>query len=867
MAGKKKETGKDALTLFGIVFFILAVYTFISLVSYLFTWASDQSIISDNSIVGTMLDMENDANVRNSGSLIGLAWSNFLVSKLFGVGAFIVPFFFGGVSLYCFKKGSVNLWRLIYLSVFGCIIVSITFSYILTMTSVDNWFGTGAGGSYGHYANQFLIKAVGAPGAALILLFAIILWLVCVNRKVIDAIDRGVDKFLNLFKRKPDSQDAPVPAIAGAEDSADDSDDADAGSDETFEASSDNGAGNNGNVQEEVSDGTIEAEGTESVPESELESESESESDPELEQDAYDSIMKGVDTSGDVGPVDDFPLGDGPSNTDTASETGEDQQEEQSEGEADSETIAVEEEKEEDFLRGLSVEQVSALFDPRLDLPGYVAPTTDLLNSYADKQYAVSKEELERNKLQIVKTLKNFKIGVSRISARIGPTVTLYEIVPAPGVRVASIKRLETDIQVSLGAKGVRVVTIPGKDTVGIEVANVKPSVVSMVSCLECSAFRENKYALPVAIGKTISGEVYTFDLAKMPHLLVAGATGQGKSVGLNAILTSLLFSKHPSELKIVLVDPKKVEFSLYSKIEKHFLAQLPDADEAVITDTKKVVNTLNSLCIEMDSRYDLLKMAGVRNVKEYNEKFLNRHLNPQKGHRFMPYIVVVIDEFADLLMTAGREVEEPMARLAQLARAIGIHLVIATQRPTTSVITGNIKANFPARIAFMVKSSIDSKTILDEVGANQLVGRGDMLISTGADLTRVQCALIETEEVEKVVDSIARQRGYSTPYYLPEYVGNDEDDASVPGAVDLSKRDSLFEEAAKLIVINQLGSTSLIQRKMNLGYNRAGRIMDQLEVAGIVGPSAGSKAREVLVLDITQLDAMLANIRDVYGA
>ena len=841
MAVKKKETGKDVLTLFGIVFFILAVYTFISLVSYLFTWASDQSIISDNSIVGTMLDMENDANVKNSGSLIGLLWSNFLVSKLFGVGSFIVPFFFGGVSLYCFKKGSVNLWGLIYLSIFGCIIVSVTFSYILTMTSVDNWFGTGAGGSYGHYANQFLIKAVGAPGAALILLFAIILWLVCVNRKVIDAIDKGVDKFLNLFKRKPESKDAP--AI----------------SDETFAASSDKGTENNGDVQEEVLGGASEEAGAESDSESEPESEPEPES--ELEQDSYDSIMNGVDTSGDIGPVDDFPLGNGSSSSDEANATDEcqspenDQQQEYDKGEED------------DFLRGLSEEQVSALFDPRLDLPGYVAPGTELLNSYADKQYAVSKEELERNKLQIVKTLKNFKIGVSRISARIGPTVTLYEIVPAPGVRVASIKRLETDIQVSLGAKGVRVVTIPGKDTVGIEVANVKPSVVSMVSCLECSAFRENKYALPVAIGKTISGDVYTFDLAKMPHLLVAGATGQGKSVGLNAILTSLLFSKHPSELKIVLVDPKKVEFSLYSKIEKHFLAQLPDADEAVITDTKKVVNTLNSLCIEMDSRYDLLKMAGVRNVKEYNEKFLSRHLNPQRGHRFMPYIVVVIDEFADLLMTAGREVEEPMARLAQLARAIGIHLVIATQRPTTSVITGNIKANFPARIAFMVKSSIDSKTILDEVGANQLVGRGDMLISTGADLTRVQCALIETEEVEKVVDCIAKQRGYSTPYYLPEYIGNDEEDASIPGAVDLSKRDSLFEEAAKLIVINQLGSTSLIQRKMNLGYNRAGRIMDQLEVAGIVGPSAGSKAREVLVLDITQLDAMLANIRDVYGA
>ena len=857
MAGRKKESGKEALILFGIVFFILAVYTFISLVSYLFTWASDQSIISDNSIVGTMLDMDNDTNVRNSGSLIGLAWSNFLVSKLFGVGAFIVPFFFGGVSLYCFKKGSVNLWRLIYLSIFGCIIVSVTFSYILTMTSVDNWFGTGAGGSYGHYANQFLIKAVGAPGAALILMFAIILWLVCVNRKVIDAIDRGVDKFLNLFKRKPKSKAALAPAGAAAETCAEDPEEA--GSESAQEPEAEPGPGPESESELNPNEGhPIITDGLEPSKDFGEASGTESE---------YESVMKGVDTSGDTGPVDDFPLGDSSSNANSSSETGEDQQEQRNEGGADSETIAVEEEKEDNFLKGLSEEQVSALFDPRLDLPGYVAPTTDLLNSYADKQYAVSKEELERNKLQIVKTLKNFKIGVSRISARIGPTVTLYEIVPAPGVRVASIKRLETDIQVSLGAKGVRVVTIPGKDTVGIEVANVKPSVVSMVSCLECSAFRENKYALPVAIGKTISGEVYTFDLAKMPHLLVAGATGQGKSVGLNAILTSLLFSKHPSELKIVLVDPKKVEFSLYSKIEKHFLAQLPDADEAVITDTKKVVNTLNSLCIEMDSRYDLLKMAGVRNVKEYNEKFLNRHLNPQKGHRFMPYIVVVIDEFADLLMTAGREVEEPMARLAQLARAIGIHLVIATQRPTTSVITGNIKANFPARIAFMVKSSIDSKTILDEVGANQLVGRGDMLISTGADLTRVQCALIETEEVEKVVDCIARQRGYSTPYYLPEYIGNDEEDASVPGAVDLAKRDSLFEEAAKLIVINQLGSTSLIQRKMNLGYNRAGRIMDQLEVAGIVGPSAGSKAREVLVLDITQLDAMLANIRDVYGA
>ena len=407
-----------------------------------------------------------------------------------------------------------------------------------------------------------------------------------------------------------------------------------------------------------------------------------------------------------------------------------------------------------------------------------------------------------------------------------------------------------------------------GTNAIGIEVANEKPSTVSMLSVLDDAKFRENKYDLPIALGKTITNEVMHFDLAKMPHLLVAGATGQGKSVGLNAILASLLYYKHPSELKLVLVDPKKVELSLYSALEKHFLAKLPDADEAVITDTKKVEHTLKSLCIEMDSRYDLLKMASVRNIKEYNEKFLQRRLNPNKGHRYLPYIVVVIDEFADLLMTAGKAIEEPIARLAQLARAIGIHLVIATQRPTTSVITGNIKANFPARIAFMVRSSIDSRTILDQTGANQLIGRGDMLISNGGDITRVQCAFIDTKEVEKIVDFISTQRGYTTAHYLPEYVGDDVEDAggSGVGEVDLNRRDSLFEDAAKLVVMHQQGSTSLIQRKMNLGYNRAGRIMDQLEVAGIVGPFEGSKARQVLVSDLTELDARLANIRDLYG-
>ena len=521
---------------------------------------------------------------------------------------------------------------------------------------------------------------------------------------------------------------------------------------------------------------------------------------------------------------------------------------------------------EENFEDAYTHEQLRTLFDPRLELPNYQAPSLSLLESYRDKWYEVSPEELEKNNRQIVKTLSNYKIGVSKISARIGPTVTLYEIVPAPGVRVAQIKRLEEDIQLSLAAKGVRVVTLKGTNAIGIEVANERPSTVSMLSVLDDAKFKAAEYDLPVALGKTITNEVMHFDLAKMPHLLVAGATGQEKSVGLNAILASLLYRKHPSELKLVLVDPKKVELSLYSKLEKHFLAQLPDADEPVITDTQKVIYTLKSLCIEMDSRYDLLKMAHVRNVKKYNEKFLQRRLNPLKGHKFMPYIVVVIDEFADLLMTAGKEIEEPIARLAQLARAIGIHLVIATQRPTTSVITGNIKANFPARIAFMVRSSIDSRTILDETGANQLIGRGDMLISTGGDLTRVQCAFIDTKEVERIVDSIASQPGYSSPFYLPEYTGEKKEDGGGVGEVDLNRRDPLFEDAAKLVVMHQQGSTSLIQRKMNLGYNRSGRIMDQLEVAGIVGPFEGSKARQVLVADLSELDLRLSSIRDIYG-
>jgi S-DNA-T family DNA segregation ATPase FtsK/SpoIIIE len=484
-----------------------------------------------------------------------------------------------------------------------------------------------------------------------------------------------------------------------------------------------------------------------------------------------------------------------------------------------------------------------------------------LLDDHKTAQAKVSEAELEKNKEKIKKTLSDYKIGIEKIIATIGPTVTLYEIVPQAGVRIAAIKRLEDDIALSLKALGVRIIApIPGKGTVGIEVPNDNPEIVSMLSVIRSAKFQESKFDLPVVLGKTIANDTYVFDLAKMPHLLVAGATGQGKSVGLNAILTSLLYRKHPAELKLVLVDPKKVELPLYAKIERHFLAKLPDAEEAIITDTQKVVYTLKSLCKEMDARYDLLKAAQVRNLKEYNEKFVQRRLNPEKGHRYLPFIVVVIDEFADLLMTAGREVEDPIARLAQLARAIGIHLVIATQRPTTNIITGLIKANFPARIAFRVISNIDSRTILDATGANQLIGRGDMLVSIGGDMIRVQCAFVDTHEVEKICEYIGAQRGYAHALYLPEYAG-EESEGNGPADVDLDRRDKMFDEAARIIVQHQQGSTSLLQRKLNLGYNRAGRLMDQLEAAGIVGPFEGSKARQVLYTD---LDALAKRLKEL---
>ncbi|MES2411286.1 MAG: DNA translocase FtsK [Bacteroidota bacterium] len=530
--------------------------------------------------------------------------------------------------------------------------------------------------------------------------------------------------------------------------------------------------------------------------------------------------------------------------------------------ETQDEAFVIEKSQDEDVIEeNLAAKLVADFgeFDPTLELSNYKFPTIDLLKEYTSVGITINQEELEENKNRIVETLKNYKIDIAQIKATVGPSVTLYEIVPEAGIRISKIKSLEDDIALSLAALGIRIIApIPGKGTIGIEVPNKNPTMVPMKTVISSAKFQEAEMELPIALGKTISNETFVVDLAKMPHLLMAGATGQGKSVGLNAVLTSLLYKKHPAEVKFVLVDPKKVELTLFNKIERHYLAKLPDDGDAIITDNTKVIHTLNSLCIEMDNRYSLLKDAMVRNIKEYNDKFKARKLNPENGHRFLPYIILVVDEFADLIMTAGKEVETPIARLAQLARAIGIHLIIATQRPSVNVITGIIKANFPARIAFRVTSKIDSRTILDTQGADQLIGRGDLLYSNGNDLVRVQCAFVDTPEVERIVDYIGSQKAYASAYLLPEYVG--EEGSSVNLEFDISERDNLFREAAEIIVTAQQGSASLLQRKLKLGYNRAGRLIDQLEAAGIVGPFEGSKARSVNITDLASLDQFFNN-------
>ena len=798
-----EENRRIVRIVLGVLCGILTVYTLVALLSYVFTWTSDQSLAFDSE----MFSM--NASAENAGGKIGYLWANLLVSKWFGLGAFAIPVFLGFLTVYCFRIKKVNLLRVFLLCAFGAILFSVLLAFIFSFTPLDTMLGNGAGGSYGHYANDWMCDKLGKVGMAGVLLAVLFLYICLLTPKVAFWFD---DLLYGISHREPEEEDEP---------------------DEIEEE----GEGEEGSVPGLVVEGAPEADTdptddwldfTDSDTSGQA---AESEQAPETAQETAPAVIQPLVTQPEV---------------------------------VQPEVTLTIEKSENDIIAGLSDEEWRERYDPRLDLPKFKLPPMSILKDYKDMWYEVSRQELENNKQRIVNALNSYKIRVKGITAKMGPTVTLYKIQLDDGIKVAQVRNLEEDIAISLGAKGVRVVTL--LDSVGIEVANVKPSVVALKSVLGCQQYQEasQKMELPMAIGITVTNEPFFLDLAKMPHLLVAGATGQGKSVGLNVMITSLLYAKHPAEMKLVLVDPKKVEFSLYEKLEKHYLAMLPDGDEAIITDTKKVANTLNSLCIEMDARYDLLKKADVRQLKEYNAKFLNRQLNPNNGHKFLPYIVVIIDEFGDLLMTAGREIENPIARLAQKARAVGIHLIIATQRPTVNIITGSIKANFNSRVAFKVNTGTDSKVIIDAPGANRLIGRGDMLVVyPGHDLTRVQCALVDTPEIINLVKYISDQRGYAGPFELPEYVDPNDEDAGV-GDIDLHRRDQLFEECARMVVQYQQGSTSMLQRKLNVGYARAGRIMDQLEAAGIVGPQEGSKARSVLVTDLDTLDRILESLNHI---
>ena len=784
----------------GILLALLAIYTLGAIVSYIFTWSSDQSLVSQAA----------EGVAKNSGGRFGFRWAKLLVTDMFGIGAFAIVAIFGAAALRCLKR-KVRFFRILFVAFFGAVLLSLISSAIAGFFGNQTIFGQGIGGAYGTAMIHEMNTLMGPVGTVAVIVAAVVLFLVFSSSKFATWISSLGEKQGNA--RTKDIEDGKaLPANPEADSSdGDDSADVDGMPDEDDEDDGEDNRCDDGRANEEV----------------------------EQRQDAPDC------EDGDDGIGDSLDL--------------KEQEDDEDSGRGldggDEGIVKVEEIN---IQTGDNVPEgsVSERYDPRLDLPDYKFPGLELLDDYSDQWYDIPPSELQRNNMKITAALAEYKIQIQSVSARKGPTVTLYEIVPAPGTKVAQIKRVEEDIARSIGVKGVRVITL--LNTIGIEVPNDKPSIVPMKSILNDPAFRNNKYELPIALGYTISQKVLAFDLTKAPHLLVAGATGMGKSVGLNVILTSLLYSKHPSELKLVLVDPKRVELSIYGAIKNHFLATLPGEDKPILTDTSKVVSTLKSLCVEMESRYELLEMAKERNIKDYNARFLDRKLNPNKGHKFLPYIVVVIDEFADLLITAGKEIEEPISRLAAKARAIGIHLIIATQRPTTDVITGTIKANFPSRVAFKVMAGVDSKTIIDEVGANKLIGRGDMLVMiAGEELSRVQCAFIDTDEAIRISEFIGSQQGYGCPYYLPEC----EDDEEGVSAVDLGKRDSLFEEAARLIVANQQGSTSLIQRKMEIGYNRAGRIIDQLEAAGVVGPFEGSKARKVLIQDFDQLDELLRHL------
>ena len=800
----------------GLVLVIFSVYLLLAFSSFFFTGAADQSII-DGGSAQELISTNN--GVKNYAGSRGAQLASYLINDCFGVSSFLILVFLAVAGLKLMRVRVVRLWKWF----IGCSLMLVWFSVFFGFVFVDQYKDSFLylGGMHGYNVSNWLVSQVGVPGVWLLLLVTAICFLIYLSARTVIWLRRLFSLSFLKRKEKAESVQGETP--------------------EEFKTS--------WGAKEKTTAPTPEAAEPEKVLEKEEEVATEEEEDEPLNEITLD--LGGSD--GKVKPAKSADEDVTMTFETPAPEPVPPFREQPVEKEP---AFQVEKAEEEEYV-GTEKEP----YNPRLDLENYHYPTIDLMKHYDDNGPTIDMVEQNANKDKIINTLRSFGIEISTIKATVGPTVTLYEITPEQGVRISKIRGLEDDIALSLSALGIRIIApIPGKGTIGIEVPNSNPKIVSGQSIIGSKKFQESTYDLPIALGKTITNEVFMVDLCKMPHVLVAGATGQGKSVGLNAIITSLLYKKHPAELKFVLVDPKKVEFSIYSVIEHHFLAKLPDGEDAIITDVTKVVQTLNSICVEMDTRYDLLKAAHVRNIKEYNEKFINRRLNPEKGHKFMPYIVVVIDEFGALIMPAGKDVELPIARIAQLARAVGIHMIIATQRPTTNIITGTIKANFPARIAFRVSAMVDSRTILDRPGANQLIGRGDMLFLQGADPVRVQCAFIDTPEVAEITKFIARQQSYPTAFYLPEYV--DENAGGDLGDVDMGRLDPLFEDAARLVVIHQQGSTSLIQRKFAIGYNRAGRIMDQLEKAGIVGPAQGSKAREVFCIDESDLEMRLNNLQ-----
>jgi S-DNA-T family DNA segregation ATPase FtsK/SpoIIIE len=780
--------------------FLLVGFSFLLLlsqVSYLFTWKIDNSFNW-----GHAKDwFDSEITVENWAGKAGAFLANLTMNKWFGLASFSLPFLIILLAFQLIRIKLLPFWSTLFTTLIITIVLSVWLAFFAKYSDV---LGSGLGGRHGHYICLLLISLLGTFGTIVILLIISL-------GILFYTYEKSVGHFKNLLKNQ-------IPFISAIFHKKDD-------------------------------DGQIDDIG--------------GDNEPDEEENEVEEEITFKEKNGDLVFETEFPQRERTAEKDNffvktlkKPEVPYPQPLVKEDDEDDITAESRNQEEEGETVNNLPLED----YDPTLELSRFKLPPIDLLEKHDSGESTVTNDELISNKNKIVETLGHYKIQIDKIKATIGPTVTLYEIVPAPGVRISKIKNLEDDIALSLSALGIRIIApIPGKGTIGIEVPNLKPEVVSMRSLITSKKFQETDFELAIALGKTISNETYIFDLTKMPHLLIAGATGQGKSVGLNAIIASLLYKKHPSQLKFVLIDPKKVELTLYSRIEKHYLAKIPDSTEAIITDTQKVIYTLNSLTIEMDQRYDLLKVAQVRNIKEYNRKFIKRRLNPENGHRYLPYIVVIIDEFADLIMTAGREVETPLARLAQLARAIGIHLVIATQRPTTNIITGVIKANFPARIAFRVTSMIDSRTILDSPGANQLIGRGDLLFAPGSDMIRLQCAFIDIPELERINEYIADQPSYPTAFYLPEYIDENSSDGILD--VDLTKRDNLFDDAARLVVAHQQGSTSLIQRKFSIGYNRAGRIIDQLEAAGIVGAFEGSKARQVLFPDEHSLEQYLRSL------